>query len=445
VTGQSPEVTEVFRTLLSRVAVMLLFVLPALLFAGGGMAANSAPPSFPAGSITLTMFGSDEAPGFHVEEGLIAEWQKLHPNVTVQAQQTPLGPGFQKLSTQLPTGGGPTLFAVFEPWIEGFVPYMAPAIPGAFGLASMRQIADLYLPHALEAQSRGGAVYCLPSSAPSWSLLVNKTLFTGAGLRIPEDIPHTWAQVAAMQKKLTKYDAGGQLVRRGFGVRYTAGPQWYAMLFVASVESQGARVLDRDGAPLLTSPAAVKAMEIFRDTAVAPTITKDVQTSPYQDFADGLDVMSYGGANALSFAVRLNPDLKGNVYVAPLPSLSGQPGGSPKYSFDYCVNKSASAAEQFAAWSLIDYMTSRGVVRFVNTGSITPRKAVFEAPEVRDTPFIDVFRNELTHAQPLPQTSHWGQLQGAIQNGVQKVVFKNVAVPQALQEMQQEYLQAIGR
>jgi multiple sugar transport system substrate-binding protein len=433
------------RASLTRVAAVAAAVCAASLPAGGAASPAAAPPAFPSASITLTMFGSDEAPSFQVEQGLIDEWQKAHPNVTVQAQQVPLGPSFQKLSTQLPSGGGPAIFAVFEPWIEGFVPYMAPAMPAAFGLASMRQVYDLYLPHSLDAQSRGGAIYCLPSAAPAWSLLVNKAEFTAGGLRIPQDIPHTWAQVAALQQKLTKYDAGGQLVRRGFGIRYTAGPQWYAMLFVASVESQGARVLDRDGSPLLTSPAAATAMRVFQETAVAPTITKDVQTSPYQDFADGLDVMSYGGANAVSFATRLNPDLKGNLYVSQLPSIAGGPGGSPKYSFDYCVNRRASPDEQFAAWSLIDYMTSHGVLRYTRTGGLSPRKNFFDAPEVRDTPFIDVFKNELIHAQPLPQTKHWGQLQGAIQNGVQKVVFKNEAIPQALQEMQQEYLQAIGK
>ncbi len=432
------------RLSLVRIAALLALALPAALLAGG-IAANSAPSGFPAGALTLTVFGSDEEPQFQVEEGLIGEWQKLHPNVTVQAQQAPLGPAFQKLSTQLPTGGGPAIFSVFEPWIEGFVPYMAPAIPAAFGLASMRQIYDLYLPHSLDAQSRGGAILCLPSAAPSWSLLVNRPKFTGAGLRIPQDIPHTWAEVAALQKRLTKNDANGQLVQRGFGFRYTAGPQWYAMLFVASVESQGARVLDRNGDPLLTSPAAANVMRIFQETTVAPTITKDVQTSPYQDFADGLDVMSYGGANAVSFAARLNPGLKGNIYVSQLPSLSGQAGGSPKYSFDYCVNKNASAGEQFAAWSLINYMTDHGSVFWTKTGAVQPRKQFFDAPEVRDTPFIEVFKNELIHAQPLPQTKHWGQLQGAIQNGVQKVVFKNEPIPQALQEMQQEYLQAIGK
>ena len=433
------------RQLLVRIAVFLMLVFPAALWMNSGVGSTQPASTFPTGKITITMFGSDEAPQFELEQSLIDEWQKLHPNVTVQAQQAPLGPAFQKLSTQLPSGGGPTIFSVFEPWIEGFSPYMDPANPAAFGVANVNQIYDLYLPHSLDAQSRNGQIYCLPSAAPSWSLLINKAEFTGAGLRIPQDVPHTWAQVAALQKRLAKYDSNGHLVQRAFGIRYTAGPQWYSMLFVASVESQGAQVLDKDGNPLLTSPAAAKAMQIFKENAVEPSVTKNVQTSPYQDFADGLDVMSYGGANAVSFAERLNPKLHGNVYVSQLPSLSGNVGGSPKYSFDYCVNKNASPDERFAGWSLVNYMTDHGSLFWTKTGAVQPRKNFFASSDVKNTPFIEVFQNELTHAQRLPETKYWGQLQQAIQDGVQKVVLKNEPIDQALQEMQKEYLQAIGK
>ena len=64
---------------------------------------------------------------------------------------------------------------------------------------------------------------------------------------------------------------------------------------------------------------------------------------------------------------------------------------------------------------------------------------------MKNTPFIRVFENELVHAQALPETSHWGQLQQAIQDGVQKVVFKQEPIAQALPEMQKEYLQSIGK
>jgi len=90
-------------------------------------------------------------------------------------------------------------------------------------------------------------------------------------------------------------------------------------------------------------------------------------------------------------------------------------------------------------------MTNRGSLYWTATGAVQPRKNFFTSAEVKDTPFISVFQNELTHAQPLPQTKHWGQLQQAIQNGVQKVVFKQEPITQALQEMQAEYLQAIGK
>ena len=123
------------RSLLVRGAACLALVVSVTLWLDGGIAVNSASSAFPTGKITITVFGSDEEPQFQLEENLIGEWQKLHPNVTVQAQQAPLGPAFQKLSTQLPTGGGPTIFSVFEPWIEGFSPYMAPANPAAFGVA----------------------------------------------------------------------------------------------------------------------------------------------------------------------------------------------------------------------------------------------------------------------------------------------------------------------
>ena len=68
-----------------------------------------------------------------------------------------------------------------------------------------------------------------------------------------------WGRVS----QLRGMEQSNHLIQRGFGIRYTAGPQWYSMLFVASIESQGSSVLDKDGNPLLTSAAAANAMHIF--------------------------------------------------------------------------------------------------------------------------------------------------------------------------------------
>ena len=111
------------RALLVRIAVLLTLVFPAALWMNSGTAATQPASSFPTGKVTITMFGSDEAPQFELEQSLIEEWQKLHPNVTVQAQQAPLGPAFQKLSTRLPSGGGPAKLAGAQSGTGGSFPF----------------------------------------------------------------------------------------------------------------------------------------------------------------------------------------------------------------------------------------------------------------------------------------------------------------------------------
>ena len=111
------------RQLLVRIAVFLMLVLPPTLWMNSGVGWTQPASAFPTGKITITMFKSDQAPQFEPEQSLIDEWQKLHPNVTVQAQQAPLGPAFQKLSTRLPSGGGPAKLAGAQSGTGGSFPF----------------------------------------------------------------------------------------------------------------------------------------------------------------------------------------------------------------------------------------------------------------------------------------------------------------------------------
>lgn len=412
--------------------------------APSGTASEAPGFEYPTGDVQLTMFGSDEEPGFNFEQGLIDEYTAMHPNVTVDAEQAPLFPSFDALTVQLPAGEGPTIFQVFEPWTEIFYSqgFLEPAIPAVFGGTDHTVIHDLYLDGGLDAMSRDGTVYMLPNSAPSWSLLINNRLFEEAGLSLETDIPTTWDEVAALQDKLRK-EENGRIVQKGFEYRYTAGPHWMAMTMSAMIQDAGAQVVDENGDALLTSPEATLALETWRKNVVEPSVSNNVQPSPYQDFADEQDVMSFGGANALSFITKLNPDLEGKITVAHLPTISGKPG-SIKYSFSYAVNVNASDDEKLVAWDLIKYMTDHSVDRFVATGSITPRKEFLTDPRVQGVPFMDIFLAELENGYPLPRTTHWTELQNAIAAAVQRVAFENVDPAASLKQAQQEYKGAVG-
>ena len=412
-------------------------------------ASGAAAFKYPTEQITLTMFGSDEQPSNDLEKKWAAEYHALHPNVTIDPQLTPLGPAFDKLTVQLPANSGPDLFTVYEPWIETFYQggWLAPAIPEAFGVKDQKGIQDLYVPKSLDAMTRNGTVYLLPFSQPSWGLLINNKKFTAAGLSLQTDIPKTWDQVAALQSKLKKTDANGRITQKGFEFRYTAGPHWMAMLFSSMVQDLGGKVVDDQGNPLFTSPEAVRALTEWKKTVVAPQISKNVQPSPYQDFADEQDVMSYGGLNAMSFAIRLNPALKDNITFAELPTISGKPG-SIKYSFNYAVNKNISDTKKFVAWDYIHFTLSdpgRAVEHFNNTGSIQPLKDWYKDPKVASTPFLDTAIKVIEGAYPLPRTKNYNALQAALANAVSRVALNNADPAQSLAAAQAEYNSAIGK
>jgi multiple sugar transport system substrate-binding protein len=422
---------------------------PAAPAAPQATAGATAGSKYPTEQISLTMFGSDEQPSNNLEQKWAAEYHELHPNVTIDPQLTPLGPAYDKLTVQLPAGSGPDLFTVYEPWIETFYQagWLAPAIPEAFGVTDQKGIQDLYVPNSLDAMTRDGTVYLLPFSQPSWGLLINNKKFTAAGLSLEKDIPKTWDQVAALQEKLKKVDANGRIMQKGFEFRYTAGPHWMAMLFSSMVQDLGGKVVDEQGNPLFTSPQAVQALTAWKKTVVAPQISKNVQPSPYQDFADEQDVMSYGGLNAVSFAIRLNPALKDNITFADLPTISGKPG-SIKYSFNYAVNKNISDAKKFVAWDYIKFTLAdraRAVEHFGNTGSIQPLKDWYKDPAVASTPFLDVAIKVIEGAYPLPRTKNYNALQEALANAVSRVALNNADPAQSLADAQAEYNAAVGK
>lgn len=411
-------------------------------------ASSGAPVAYPTGEINLTMFGSDEQPTNDVEKKWAAEYHDLHPNVTIDPQLTPLGPAYDKLTAQLPAGSGPDLFSVYEPWIETFYQagWLAPAIPEVFGAQDQQGIADLYVANSLDAMTRNGMIYLLPISQPSWGLLINNAKFTAAGLSLQTDVPTTWDQVVALQSPLKQTDTEGRVTQKGFEFRYTAGPQWMAMLFSAMIQDLGGQVTDDQGNPLFTSSEAVQAMTEWKKLVVAPQISKNVQPSPYEDFADGQDVMSYGGLNAVSFAVRLNPGLADNVTFAQLPTITGRPG-SIKYSFNYAVNSAISDAKKLVAWDYINFTLANrahAVDHFLQTGGIQPLKDWYLDPAVASTPYLDVAIEVIQGAYPLPRTKFYNALQEALANAVSRVALSDADPAESLATAQDEYNSAVG-
>jgi len=395
--------------------------------------------------VTITMWSNTEAPGQAVEEAMISEWQAANPNVEIKyTGGLDLFDSFDKFQAAAPAGTGPTIYGAYMPWIPVLQAngLLSPAVAESMCATSQQQIIDRYVQGTIDSYVVDGNVVALPVQQNGWSLLVNNRLFTAAGLSLQTDIPTTWDEVAALQSKLKKTDASGRITQKGFEFRYT-GPQWYGNMFTNMMWNVGGEFFDASGNPVFNSDKAVEALRQWKENTVDPTVTSNVQNSPYQDFANEQDVISFGGPNALSFVEQLNPAMKGNVTVAPLAKAG--PGPNMLYGFPYIVSSKATEAERAAAWNFLNYMFSDPNRWFAATGLLQPIVGWYQEPAAAQFTGIAVFISDITGARALAQTQHYGQLQTAIKNAIDRVVLENADPKGSLDQAIQEYLTSVGQ
>jgi multiple sugar transport system substrate-binding protein len=412
-----------------------------------GAAAGCNPANYPTGPVNISIWTGTDTTSQEIGREIVQEYQAAHPNVHIDNTPTGAVDAFNKLIVTLPSSlPQPTSALSYEPLMETFIgaDYMEPLIPEAMCAASQQELIDLYIPGSIDPLIRDGQLFGMPAQRNAYSLLVNNQKFEEAGLTIPDDIPATWDELAALQPQLHKKDASGKTIQKGFEFRYTSGDQWFGSQFIGMVFQAGGDILDDQGKAQLNTPEALIAMQNWAKNVVDPTVTNNQGPSPYQDFADELDVMAFGGPNALRFAERINPSLTGRVSVFPLPRAEeGSEISGMAYGFHQLVNKFASADEKFVASHFVGFMFSDPNRWWEATGQLQPRKDWYTEPAAQASVGLDTFIADLGDARGLPQTPDYLAIQTAIKNAIQRVVLENADMQASLDQAQQEYEAAV--
>ena len=79
-------------------------------------------------------------------------------------------------------------------------------------------------------------------------------------------------------------------------------------------------------------------MEVWKSVTVAPRVSQNTGASPFQDFGMEQVAMSYIGPNGQAQSVSINPRMKDNVTVAPLPQITPARPATMAFSFVIVVN-----------------------------------------------------------------------------------------------------------
>jgi multiple sugar transport system substrate-binding protein len=230
-----------------------------------GCAAPKATTLDTAAPVHLTMWSGQADQAEKLLEGLVAEYERLHPNVTID-----MSPGasstdelLQKLAASFAGNDSPDISYTYGSW-SSQLERSGRTLDLRHDVADPDLHWDEFTSAARKtAQPTGRKVIGMPAVVDNISLFYNKTVFDRAGVAYPTD-DWTWADFRKAAKQLTDRESNSF----GYGYSVTGSEETTWQLWPHLWQNGGA-ILSKDGQrAAFDSEAGVDAVRFLRDMAV---------------------------------------------------------------------------------------------------------------------------------------------------------------------------------
>jgi ABC-type glycerol-3-phosphate transport system substrate-binding protein len=292
----------------------------------------------------------------------VTAFEKANPNITIRSvTYTGQCEVPAQFTATLKAGTETNLFyAYFTDLHQVLDAGQAADITSYVNKSTVPTLGDI-VPSAMAAETAGKTLYGLPTSNYTQGLVINRTLFTQAGLN-PNQPPTTWAGVEQDAKAIAALGHGIY----GYG-DYSASPVggWH---FTSEMDAMGGQIVGSNGqAGFNNSTNAPKATAILQ--ALHQMRFVDHSMSATQQLAWGT-LQQQIAANKLGMYIAAPDDIyntivpvdHGNVNdygMGPLPSTGGTPAGSLSGGNGYMFAKSDSPAQIRAGikWLVFESLT----------------------------------------------------------------------------------------
>jgi ABC-type glycerol-3-phosphate transport system substrate-binding protein len=294
----------------------------------------------------------------------VATFEKQNPSITIDSiYNTPPCEVPATFTAQLKAGTEPNVFyTYFTDKNQVLDAGQAADITPYVNSKTVPALHDI-VPSAMAAVTAGKTLYGLPTANYTQGLIINRQLFTEAGLN-PNQPPTTWAQVETDAKAITKLGHGIY----GYG-DYSAGNNggWH---FSSEVDAEGGQMVSPSNTAAFDSPqgtAVLQALHTLRFTDKAMSPTQQLQWGALQkQMAAGKLGMYIAAPDDIYNVIVPQDGGHINDYaMGPLPSTSGTPAGSLSGGNDYMFAKRDTPAQ------------IRAGIKFVNFESLTPGQGVY--------------------------------------------------------------------
>lgn len=304
----------------------------------------------------------DDSDAARIQREVYAEFERLHPNVEIQLENTP-GPQdyVKKMLLSFVAKAEPDIMrldassaAVFIN--NGVLLDLTSKINGPNGI----ELGDFF-PNVVAIAKRGDAIYAIPIDFTPMVVYYNKEHFDKAGVPYPK-FDWTWDDFLAAAKALTKDGKYGYTFNNWM-------PGWLPWIWNNDADVFGE---NRKATGAANSPQFVEGITWLRDLVivhkVAPSLSQ-LASEGAPPFSHGEAAMETSGHwNLVGLANA--PDIKlDQIGIVPIPvSRRGMQPKTVMYESGWSIGKNCRHAD--LAWEFIRYYTSQEVQRKIQSTGI---------------------------------------------------------------------------
>lgn len=357
--------------------VLVLLVLAALCLGMTGAMAAEAP-------VELSIWSYQTSHDAKLTERIEA-YMEAHPNVKINYSLVPNNNDdyWNKMAAAIASQSAPDIFYFHNQRISTFKDALAPFPEDIFPLEEMR---EKY--YAFDASCMiDGKWYFFPMGIMDGQIYYNKQIFRDAGVPEPEGTL-TWDEFRELARKLTVYDASGDIVVSGFSSKGFARFMWPDLFFQC-----GGTWYNEDGTEVLwDSEAGLQATQFFYDLFNVDKVDSYDFLNYDQAFPVGVAAMAHSRGffgNNLDFQY---PELEYGVMPIPVVSEDAFFLGRNNYECGFAVNNASSDAVKTEAFKFLKELYDEDYILFESTmqNRIPSLISLWDDPEIVDDPVLSI-------------------------------------------------------
>lgn len=296
------------------------------------------------GPVTLTWWGLWEPES--VYQTVIADYQRLHPNVTVKyIKQSPINYR-ERLQSAIAKDDSPDIVKIHNTWLPIFKNNLEPVPQNIFSPDTFK---STFFPVVSSDFLFSNRPYAVPLGIDTLALYVNQDLFNTAGLSFPA----TWDEFRTTASKLTIRDSSGRVRTSGAALGAASNIDHWQDIISLMMLQAGVDPTNNPGSPEAADALAYYVTFQTRDKVWDETLDRSTLA-----FAKGQLAMYFGPSWRFFDFKNLNPNL--NFRVLAVPQLPG--GKVVNFASYWAEAVSKKSKNTKAAFEFLKYLSSDEVL-----------------------------------------------------------------------------------